>query len=620
MNSTLIKIIVIFFSFFYFTSDSFAKEYQKINSLKKFSGVTLTPNLVEKNENITKGNFLVSLFYRDRNKLDHENTVIATSVTDNNGNFVLDLGNNFEPKKNDIFVLEAIKKSYLLNKELFRLKSYIVWNGDYWENYYKKDIKIDTKTSAIYMLSYINEKDINITVPEKIKPFSIRSEKNYSLKVNDTSPLSLIEELEKLILEGLENNRNPFVSILYSDSKYSSSGFYIDISNNLKLLTDYKKCTYCDFKDLDLFNIDFENVNISNSRIYNQKLKNKSFKNSLMENIDLKEVIFDNCDFEKANFKNSQIHLLEINNSNLKSSIFDNSKMYQGSFKNNDFSLSSFKNIDFTRVQNTNSLFLGSDMSNAKFSDFDLQNTSFENCILENTYFSQSNLEGSNLNLAKIKNKVSIYNSKLKKTNISNINFENFSITTDKSYVLDFINAENSVFNAFSLANVILENSNFKNISFKYSGTLSNFSIYSNSKLKKVDFSNSNFNNINISSSEIIDTNFSNSAFLSTVSFFSNSKITNLDLSNTKFLELYMVKSEIKDSIFKNLNVKKNRFSIVLENTNFDNSDFENFNFNAATFDNVSFTNCNLKNLDFEKTQKSNKTTKKDNTLIINAK
>lgn len=281
MNNFFLKLLIIFFVITFSISNTHSKEAKIINNIKQFSGFVISPNLKLNDKKSDKNSFLITLFYLSQDS--SKPLIVATTITDDNNNFVLNLKDNLYPKKGNVFLLDATKKDYLNNKDLFRLRSKIIWNGVYWENYNKNKIIIDIKSTALSIIS-------NLIKDSSTYPlFNVKSSMKKDFN-NNKNIEECILNLEKLIIEALENNRDPISSIEYIDST-----FIINTMDILELLKDYKKCLYCDFSDLDLSDLNLENINISNSNISNQKFKNKNFNNSILENVVINSTAFDNC-------------------------------------------------------------------------------------------------------------------------------------------------------------------------------------------------------------------------------------------------------------------------------------------------------------------------------------
>lgn len=480
MNTFFKKLLISFFIINFSISNAYSKEAEIINNIKQFSGFVISPNQNTNDKKSEQNSFLITLFYLSQDS--SKPLIFATTITDDNNYFILDLKDKFYPKKGDVFILDAN------NKDLFRLRSRIIWNGLHWENYAKNEIRIDVKSTALSIISNLSKDGINYPIFNTKS--SMKADFNNNKNIEDC-----ILNLEKLIIEALENNRDPISSILYLDST-----FYIDNTDILQLLKNHKKCLYCDFSTQDLNKLNLENIDISNSNISNQKFKNKNFNNSILKNVEVNSTLFEGCTLNGVNLKNSRIDNSNFIDSSLSNSDLSESKIQNSDFKNIDFKSSDFQKTVFWRTKFDYAVFSNTNISNTLFYEVQIKNADFKNSIISNVEFKESNLEKVNIGISKINNKIKIIECNLINSNLSNMNIEGLYFNKNRIYLTDFENTK-SIFAEFN--NTSIENSNFRN-------TLFESTYFKNCEINNSKFLTSNFNLLNIENCKSNDSDFIN--------------------------------------------------------------------------------------------------------------
>jgi hypothetical protein len=81
------------------------------------------------------------------------NKTVATGLTDNSGNFIINPAPSFAPAPNDIFVLEAVKRIGRVGHSTLGISTYIRWNGTGWDSITSPGILINTKTTALTIIA-----------------------------------------------------------------------------------------------------------------------------------------------------------------------------------------------------------------------------------------------------------------------------------------------------------------------------------------------------------------------------------------------------------------------------------------------------------------------------------
>src|SRR5690606_21605965 len=81
------------------------------------------------------------------------NKVIATGLTDDYGNFSVIPSQNFYPATGDIFTLEAVRRIGGAGNNAISIRTFIRWNGNSWEGMTTPGLMINTKTTALAIIS-----------------------------------------------------------------------------------------------------------------------------------------------------------------------------------------------------------------------------------------------------------------------------------------------------------------------------------------------------------------------------------------------------------------------------------------------------------------------------------
>lgn len=494
----------------------------------------------------------VSLVYPDNHPTSPRKIIMST-VTDQNGFFTIEPSKIFNPKKGEVFVLEVFKRYGLSGKNMLSLSTNIMWDGTDWKSITADNITINTLTTAISIATNINE--LNLDVEKSINKVFIYSDKTIINPVGGVLSDTSVLNIEKMVLESLDSNRDPLYSV-----KFKNNQFYVDKTDNLLLIKDFKKCVGCDLRGLDLSNIDLENVDISKSDISELNLSGKSFKNAKISDIRAIGTNFEKADLSNLDLSRNLFQDANLNYVNLKGSKLDSLEFKNIELNNVDFTDASLKDLNVINSNLSNSIFLNADLTGTKLSQSNLSNSNFNNAILYNVTFSSSDLQGS-----------SITSSKMKNTSFIGINLQNLDFTIAKEKT-DLTFSLSNLTNA-NISGLTVTKSNFSDNKanfLKAEGTIFKETFFDATTLEKSNFNNAKFENSGFSRCVFTNTNFTNTSFLNTT--FTGSTIQGIDFSNSNF----------DNSVFQTSDFYK---------VNFDNAKFIKSFFNSTTANNSIFTN-----------------------------
>lgn len=532
----------------------------------------------------------VSLVYPDNHPTSPRKIIMST-VTDQNGFFTIEPSKTFNPKKGEVFVLEVFKRYGSSGKGLLSLSTNIMWDGTDWKSITADNITINTLTTAISIATNINE--LNLDVEKSINKVFIYADKTIINPVGGVLSDISVLNIEKMVLESLDSDRDPLYSV-----KFKNNQFYVDKTDNLLLIKDFKKCVGCDLRGLDLSNVDLENVDIRKSDISGLNLSGKSFKNAKISDIRAIGTNFEKADLSNLDLSRNLFQDANLNYVNLKGSKLDSLEFKNMELNNVDFTDASLKDVNVINSNLSNSIFLNADLTGTKLSQSNLSNSNFNNAILYNVTFSSSDLQGSSITSSKMKNTsfigINLQNldftiakekndltfslSDLTNANISGLTVTKSNFSDDKA---NFLKAEGTIFKETFFDATTLEKSNFNNAKFENSG-------FSSCVFTNTNFTNTSFLNTTFTESTIQGINFSNSNFDKSV--FQTSNFSNSNFNNAKFVESFFTSTNAISSIFTNIFTDKT----LLEKDKFISCNFTKAKINGGSINGSDFSSSNF--------------------------
>lgn len=186
---------------------------------------------------------VVSLSYSsDYPEVKLRNTVIATGLTDAKGSFTLNADVAFVPKAGDTFVLEATKRLGSAGYNNMALRTNVKWNGTNYESITKNSMLINTKTTALSIISSFNptllETVGTIGTMSLVNDVVTLSDINVNVKASD------IDNVTALVERALKENKDPVASIVFSNGEYLIKSTKAENPLFTGCVGDPSTCTY----------------------------------------------------------------------------------------------------------------------------------------------------------------------------------------------------------------------------------------------------------------------------------------------------------------------------------------------------------------------------------------
>jgi phosphoheptose isomerase len=142
------------------------------------------------------------------------NKTIATGLTDNSGAFIINPSATFSPALNEIFILEAEKRIGRTGQTPLAISTYIKWNGSGWSSITSPNIIINSKTTAITILSGLNPTTISAdNTINKIQNGTVQN-------INATVTSQTVNDVATLVNNVLSNNYDPVQLIGKKNGNY----------------------------------------------------------------------------------------------------------------------------------------------------------------------------------------------------------------------------------------------------------------------------------------------------------------------------------------------------------------------------------------------------------------
>tara|TARA_B100000676_G_scaffold3176_1_gene2911 strand:- start:35 stop:2254 length:2220 start_codon:yes stop_codon:yes gene_type:complete len=219
----------------------------------------------------------------------------------------------------------------------------------------------------------------------------------------------------------------------------------------------------------------------------------RNYSNSDYAGQDLKEESFFGADlsgsnFEKSNLSNADLRLADLRNVNFSDSIIDDIKLRQ-----NIFDGASFENVDFTNV----------DLENVDLSYTNLQNSKISEKNLERTHLYKADLRGADLSSSKMKNgflnDADLSSANLTASFFSNINFSTIKDKSLENSMIDYANFAWSDFRGVKLPKEMFMSNffeaNMQEINLK--DRIIHGAVFDSSKLTGANFDNADLSGVN---------------------------------------------------------------------------------------------------------------------------
>jgi hypothetical protein len=270
--------------------------------------------------------------------IDPYNNVVATALTDNDGNFDISPNDNFYPYQDNTYILEATRRIGDVGNNIMSLRTIILWNGLYWESITHPGVYINTKTTAISLINTLKGGSANYF----INTVDTSGETSIPSDLGSTASIQEINDLSQMVKDILSENKDPFALIKY-DGRY-----YIDNSYNVGRLTQYRECVNCDLRNLNLSASNFINVNLNQAKLINTNLsysdmRGSNFSNANLSNVNFSEAIlealypdsedsrivsnFSNANLENVNFTKADLSYANLKDANISGANFTDTNL-----------------------------------------------------------------------------------------------------------------------------------------------------------------------------------------------------------------------------------------------------------------------------------------------------
>jgi hypothetical protein len=226
------------------------------------------------------------------------NVSVSSGVTDSSGDFSLTFYSSFTPSPNQVFVLQASKRTGGSNSPLLSLRTYVQWTGSGWNSITGGQTIINKETTA---LTIIEKNNSSVNPPDVIGKISV-SGGNSTLTPFGTVTVQLLTDVTSIITEVMNRDLDPVQYIEYNGVKYQLKNPrpVSDAPGDLityREIIDHSFCDefFCDFSSdiyLKVMNADgTNNQNLNNEFV--SGFGNSPFGNPLFITPDRKSFFFE---------------------------------------------------------------------------------------------------------------------------------------------------------------------------------------------------------------------------------------------------------------------------------------------------------------------------------------
>jgi hypothetical protein len=142
------------------------------------------------------------------------NNTIGSGLTDDNGAFTIN-PSGVTINNNDIFILEALKRSGTSKANIVSIRTYIKRVGSTWQSITFPDIKINSNTTA---LSVIEDLNSNVNPEDLINTIDTANSNNFTPFGSVTQ--SVLDNVSEMVKYVLATNSDPFKMISFENNNY----------------------------------------------------------------------------------------------------------------------------------------------------------------------------------------------------------------------------------------------------------------------------------------------------------------------------------------------------------------------------------------------------------------
>lgn len=518
MKKKTILLLSVFLMFGCNTDNIPTKQTTSLNALEKSNIKTIKGqvqfpktgfSIKSKFEDVAKDT-TVSLIYPS-DHVTNANKIISTGLTDSSGLFTLNP--DFSPTDNEIFVLEAVKRTGGAGNSVMTIRTHLKWsNSNGWSSITGSDVYINNHTTA---LAIIDGYDNTINSSDTISKISMSSGVPVATGVGGVTA-STINEVSTLVDSVLYASKDPFAVI-----KFVNSAYQIDHSKDIEQLTLNNNCSGCSLVGMNLSNTSLAGKDLSYADLRGLNLANQDLSDTILIGADLRgaslpddlsylnlsEIKLTGNDLrlstDSTKIKNikgtnfSYADMTEINLSGTGSATNLMIDITKGRWTGVNFNNSKMRYVNAKKVHFFEALFNKVDVRDSDFSQTDLTGVDMSHVINKDTNIPK---DITNLNVA---------DAILTGANFSGMDMRQLKSAVGNSSnklgnaVVTGINLENSILQGIDLSNKNFFQANLKGANFQ--GTSS-----TDGKLLKANFRNANLSGSNLSFLDLSDLNFTN--------------------------------------------------------------------------------------------------------------
>lgn len=322
-------------------------------------------------EDVAKDSSVSIIYPHDHATL--ANKVGASGLADSNGNFTINISDNFNPAIGDIFVLEASKRIGGVGNNLMTLRTFIKSTASGWESMTGSVIYINTYTNALAVIANYNKDKISSA--DTLNKISVSGSTITPSDVG-TSPnlitAQTVTDVSNLVTTALTGNKDPFLVI-----KFANNAYTIDNTGSTGSFILSTSCTGCNLTAMDLSNVSLKGKNLTNANLSGQNLSNQ----------DLSGTNLTNANLTGCNISNNDLSNTTLTGANLSDAYLTNSKMTSRDLTGTNFTYAFLNGSDLSGSTLSSTIFTDADLSNAKWID----NTNSTPHICSNNSYGQCN-------------------------------------------------------------------------------------------------------------------------------------------------------------------------------------------------------------------------------------
>lgn len=160
----------------------------------------------------------ISLFTTDSS---NKSVSLLTGTTYSTGAFEMYQNPSFKPKIGEIYTLEVSKRSENTERNNLSMQTYVFWNGTTFEGITEPNILINSKTTALFVITRI--KPTFLTPSETLKKIHVVSGESQFIDINTNVSIIRQNRVKNFVESSLLNNLEPLTQISFGVSDSTST-------------------------------------------------------------------------------------------------------------------------------------------------------------------------------------------------------------------------------------------------------------------------------------------------------------------------------------------------------------------------------------------------------------